>query len=76
MKISKETKISDVVSKHPESVEIFFRYGMHCIGCPASMMETIEDGCRGHGIDADKVDEMIIELNKLVSKTVKGKNKK
>ncbi|MEM4264016.1 MAG: DUF1858 domain-containing protein [Candidatus Woesearchaeota archaeon] len=76
MKISKETKISDVASKYPETIEIFFKYGMHCIGCPASRMETIEDGCRGHGISDDKIDELIDELNKLVGKAKKGKDKK
>ena len=76
MKISKATKIGDIVSYYPQTVEVFFRHGMHCIGCPASVMETVEDGCRGHGLNEKEIDALIVELNKLVSKAVKGKDKK
>ena len=33
--------------------------GMHCIGCPASQMETLEEACAVHGIDVDEVVEKL-----------------
>lgn len=45
----------------PEKVDILLQAGMHCIGCPASQDETIEEACMVHGID---VEEIIEEINK------------
>ena len=61
MKIEKNTKIGELMEKAPEKVDILLEAGMHCIGCPASQEETIEEACMVHGID---VDEIIEELNK------------
>lgn len=68
MKISKETKIAEVVEKYPDTIEVFFKYGLHCIGCPASRMESIGDGCRGHGLDEEKINALVKELNKAIKK--------
>lgn len=51
---------AEVLRKYPESAEIFFRHGMHCIGCPASMHESLKDGIMAHGLDAEKI---MAELN-------------
>lgn len=64
MTIKKTDKIADVVSKNPEAAEVMFNCGMFCVGCPAAMMETIEDGCKGHGMTDEQIDEMVVELNK------------
>lgn len=53
MKITKQSIIGDVLDKHPETAELFFSIGMHCLGCPASRGETIEEACMVHGADAD-----------------------
>ena len=60
MKISKETKIGEILEIAPEKAEILMECGMHCIGCPASQMETLEEACAVHGID---VEEVINKLN-------------
>lgn len=60
MKIEKNTKIGDIVEKAPEKVEILLDAGMHCLGCPASQAETLEEACLVHGID---VEELIEKLN-------------
>ena len=60
MKIEKNTKIGDIISNAPEKAEILLNAGMHCLGCPASQAETIEEACLVHGID---VDELIEQLN-------------
>ena len=34
---------------------IFFSIGMHCLGCPSSRGETVEEACAVHGVDVDKL---------------------
>jgi len=68
MKIKKDMSFGEVISKHPETVDIFARHGMHCIGCAIASFETIEQGARAHGIDVKKLVE---DLNRAVEK--KGK---
>lgn len=44
----------------PEKAEILLSIGMHCLGCPASQAETIEEACDVHGVN---VDELLEKLN-------------
>lgn len=53
MEITKTSIIGDVLDQYPETAEIFLGIGMHCLGCPASRGETIEEACMVHGADAD-----------------------
>lgn len=59
--IDKTMKIGDFCEKYPNKVDILLSAGMHCLGCPASQAETIEEACEVHGID---VTELVNELNK------------
>ena len=61
MKINKDTKIGELLEQAPEKAEILVEAGMHCLGCPASQMETLEEACSVHGID---VEEIVEKLNK------------
>lgn len=63
MKITKEMNITEVVNKYPQSVEVFMKHGMGCLGCAASRFENIGQGAQAHGIDVDKLLE---DLNKSV----------
>lgn len=60
MKIEKTMTIGELLEVAPEKSEILLNAGMHCLGCPASQGETIEEACMVHGID---VEELIKELN-------------
>lgn len=60
MQIDKTTKIGELLDMAPEKAEILLNAGMHCLGCPASQAETLEEACMVHGID---VDELIAKLN-------------
>ena len=60
MEINKDTTIGELIQNAPEKVEILINAGMHCIGCPASQMETLEEACEVHGID---VQDLIEKLN-------------
>lgn len=59
--IDKTTKIGELLESNPEKADILLEAGMHCLGCPASQMETLEEACEVHGID---VDELVEKLNK------------
>lgn len=61
MKIEKTTKIGELLEIAPEKAEILLNAGMHCLGCPASQAETLEEACGVHGID---VEDLVKELNK------------
>lgn len=61
MKFNKDTKIGELLEVAPEKAEILLAAGMHCLGCPASQMETLEEACDVHGID---VEVLVEELNK------------
>ena len=58
--ITKEMSISQVLSIDMATAPILMAYGMHCMGCPFSQMESLEMGCAAHGTDAD---ELVKKLN-------------
>ncbi|MBQ7356320.1 MAG: DUF1858 domain-containing protein [Clostridia bacterium] len=53
MKVTKDTLIGDILDFDVETAQFFFEIGMHCLGCPHSRGESIEDACIVHGTDAD-----------------------
>lgn len=65
MEVTKKTVIGDVLDYNPETAQFFFEIGMHCLGCPHSRGESIEDACRAHGTDAnaliDKINTFLSE---------------
>ncbi len=65
MTVTKETIIGDVLDFDRETAPFFLEMGMHCLGCPASRGESIEDACAVHGVDAD---ELVEKLNEFLSK--------
>ena len=48
--VTKDTVIGDVLDYDRSLAEIFFQPGMHCVGCPASRRETIEEAAAVHGV--------------------------
>jgi len=63
--IAKEESISEIIEKKPESARIMFEYGLHCIGCRVAAWESLEEGCKVHGIEGEKLDEMLKKINAL-----------
>ena len=61
MEINKDMKIGELLEIAPEKAEILMEAGMHCLGCPASQAETLEEACEVHGID---VNELLKDINK------------
>ena len=59
-KIEKETIIGDILDIAPHAAPLFQAIGMHCLGCPSSRGETVEEACMVHGVDPDA---LIAQLN-------------
>ena len=60
MKITKDMIVGEVLDMDTSAATYFFEIGMHCLGCPASRGESIEQACAVHGADAD---ELVAKLN-------------
>lgn len=58
--ITKDMMIGDILDMDQTTAPFFFEMGMHCLGCPASRGETLEQACMVHGVS---VDEMVKKLN-------------
>jgi len=60
--ITKETMIGELLNVNVDAVApVLFGIGMHCLGCPASQMETIEEAAAVHGVDADELVRVLNE---------------
>ena len=62
MIVTKQTLIGDILDFNVETAQFFFEIGMHCLGCPHSRGESIEDACAVHGTDADALVNIINEF--------------
>jgi len=63
MKITKKTRMSEILMKKPEAARLLLESGMHCIGCPMAMQESLEQGCLSHGMTEKQIDKLVKELN-------------
>ena len=64
MVVTRKSIIGDILDHDPETAQFFFAIGMHCLGCPASRGESVEDACAVHGTDADA---LIAQINKFLA---------
>lgn len=60
MKITKDMCIGDILDIDRGTAQFFFEMGMHCLGCPASRGESVEDACKVHGTDCE---ELVNKIN-------------
>ncbi len=63
MTITKTMTIGEVLRLHRGTARILMEFGMHCLGCPASSAESLEEACAVHG---SNVDELVDQLNAYV----------
>ena len=54
------TRLKELLNINPNVKEILLGFGLHCLGCPMSQMESLEDACAVHGVSAD---ELVEKLN-------------
>ena len=65
MEVTKQTLIGDILDFDVETAQFFFEIGMHCLGCPHSRGESIEEACAVHGTDAEA---LVNKINDFLSK--------
>ncbi|MDT8718663.1 DUF1858 domain-containing protein [Clostridium sp. 19966] len=58
--ITKEMTIGQLVTENPDKIDTLMDFGMGCVGCPASQMETLEEAAMVHGFD---IDDLVEALN-------------
>ena len=61
IEITKDTIIGDILDIAPQVAPVFMAIGMHCLGCPSSRGETVEEACMVHGIDVEKLLALVNE---------------
>ena len=62
--ITKDTIIGDILDIDRTTAPYFLEMGMHCLGCPSSRGETLEQACMVHGVS---VDELVEKLNQHIA---------
>uniref|UniRef100_UPI004038D4B1 DUF1858 domain-containing protein n=1 Tax=Roseburia inulinivorans TaxID=360807 RepID=UPI004038D4B1 len=65
--VNKSTMIGELLQIDQNIAPILLNIGMHCLGCPSSQMETIEEAAMVHGIDPDG---LVIEINDFLAKDI------
>lgn len=72
-KVSKDMTIGEVVRLYPAAAEIMLSYGLHCVGCHVNPFESIEQGCKGHGMADQVIEEMVSKINEAVGGPIEDK---
>ena len=66
-KITKDMIIKDIINVNMGCIPILLNEGTHCVGCPASQGETLEEACIVHGLDADalakKLNDFVVSVD-------------
>ena len=62
--ITKDTLIGDILTLDETTAPFFLEMGMHCLGCPASRGESLEEACMVHGIDCD---DLVSKMNEILA---------
>lgn len=55
MEITKEMTMGQILGVDPDIAFVLMDCGMHCVGCPSSIGESLADACVVHGLEADEV---------------------
>lgn len=62
MEITKDMAIGQILQIKPEVAPVLMAMGMHCLGCPASQGESLEEAAMVHGMDIDELMKQIAEV--------------
>lgn len=64
-RVTKDTMIGDLLQIDQNVAPLLLNIGMHCLGCPSSQMETIEEAAMVHGLDPD---DLVVEINTFIDR--------
>jgi hybrid cluster-associated redox disulfide protein len=65
-KLSRGMRVSDILTLLPNAESLLAQYGLSCYSCAANAYETLEDGCRSHGMPEAEIDDLVTDLNELL----------
>ena len=51
--VSKDTTMGELLKHDPDTAQLLLQYGMHCVGCPSHVNETLEQACAVHGLEPE-----------------------
>ncbi len=68
MEITKSTTMGEMLNYDRGIATVLMQCGMHCVGCPSSIGESLEEACMVHGIDSDVV---LARINKYLEENHK-----
>ncbi len=64
--IKKKDTLGQILQNYPEVAPILAKAGLHCIGCHVSAYESLEDGCKAHGLSDKKIESIVKEANEKI----------
>ncbi len=59
--------VSEIISLYPQVKDILAEYGLHCFGCAFNALETLEEGCKGHGFDDSDIENLVTDVNDAIA---------
>jgi hybrid cluster-associated redox disulfide protein len=62
-KITKDMKLGEIVEKFPNTVQVMLEHGLHCVGCHVAAYETLEQGCKAHGMSDEEIEGLLKKMN-------------
>ena len=74
--ITKQTPLGEILTTNKKAAEMLFSEGLMCIGCPAAMQETLEQGLQAHGYTDKQIDNLIEKMNQKTKIKLNNKTKK
>ncbi len=69
--VNSKMMIGEIISRYPETMEVFLKYGFHCLGCMGASFENLKQAAKVHGV---KLAVLMRDLKNAVRKTKKTMN--
>ena len=70
--ITKDTLLMDAITEYPEIAVVLTGYGLHCVGCHFSNIDTINSGAKIHGLSDEEIEFMLKDVNTIALESVKN----
>lgn len=64
--IKRDMCVLDILTLLPDAAPLLAQYGLSCFSCAANVHETLEMGCRGHGMPEAEIDDLVKDLNEMM----------
>lgn len=64
--VTKSMTVSDIITQYPQATEIMAEYGLHCFSCSVNELESVEEGCLGHGFSQEDIENLVTDINLMI----------